>query len=82
MRKTVWVSEEQDKRRLAAGASMAEVIEAGLRALEGEGPLRQLSPELRASVAVTVRLLEAVAAGKLAVVQDQQVPAKTEVTSA
>lgn len=77
MRKTVWFSQHQEERRQALGVGMPEVIEAGLRALESratlpEPPLqlRTLSPDLLSSVAQVQALLDAVARGRLAVVQE------------
>lgn len=78
MRKTVWVSDSQEQRRQALGTGMPEVIEAGLLALEGVSPLRTLSPDLLNSVVQVQALLDAVARGRLAVVQEPGDPGKSK----
>jgi hypothetical protein len=73
MRKTVYVSEGQQRRMDVLRLTMPEVIEAGIGSYEGAGPLRSLAPDLAQSVQKTIRLLEVMVRGRLAVVADSKV---------
>lgn len=70
MRRAAYFSASQEDRLATLGASVPEVIEAGLRALEDTPVLRELDADLRESLSKTIKVLDAAVNGKIAVAGD------------